>query len=289
MIYKTYLEKAELNHKILFNGKNTTLEKVLTSNKDYFNKKPFSLLGINPSTKIEKGTTININTAILYLAPDTMVTNKTICPNAKRNGCSNDCLASSGRLGMINGQLAQIRRTLYYLYHNEAFMIQLQNEIDKGYKKYKDTFAVRLNGTSDLNFSKLIANNPSITFYDYSKLRNMIIKNKNKNHHYTFSGSMYSDYSRNELKKAIEGGLNIAIAFNTKETKLDTLQIPKNKLEDFDKTDVRFKDKKGAIGYLKRKGSSIKTRAKENKIDNHFFVTQSNIKEFNKIIEKGVN
>ena len=282
-IYKTYLDKADLDHKLLFNGSIKTLGYVLKTNKEYFSKKPYQLLGINPSTKIEKGQKINVNTAILYLAPDTTVTNKTICPNASRNGCSNDCLASSGRLGMINGQLAQIRRTLYYLYHNESFMIQLQNEIDKYHKKYGDTLAVRLNGTSDLNWAEFIANNPKIQFYDYTKLRNMILKNKNKNHHYTFSGSMYSDYSRKELKKAVNSGLNIALAFNTKGTKKDTLRIPKKlfnkKLVDFDVTDVRFKDKKGSIGYLKRKGSNVNDRLIDNKKVNNFFITESNIKE----------
>ena len=282
-IYKTYLDKADLDHKLLFNGSIKTLGYVLKTNKEYFSKKPYQLLGINPSTKIEKGQKINVNTAILYLAPDTTVTNKTICPNASRNGCSNDCLASSGRLGMINGQLAQIRRTLYYLYHNESFMIQLQNEIDKYHKKYGDTLAVRLNGTSDLNWAEFIANNPKIQFYDYSKLRNMILKNKNKNHHYTFSGSMYSDYSRKELTKAVNSGLNIALAFNTKGTKKVTLRIPKKlfnkKLVDFDVTDVRFKDKKGSIGYLKRKGSNVNDRLIDNKKVNNFFITESNIKE----------
>ena len=283
MIYKTYLDKASLDHKLLFNGSIKTLGYILKTNKEYFSKKPYQLLGINPSTKIEKGKKINVNTAILYLAPDTTVTDKTICPNASRNGCSKDCLATSGRLGMLNGQLAQIRRTLYYLYHNEAFMIQLQNEIDKYHKKYGDSLAVRLNGTSDLNFSKLIARNPGIQFYGYSKLRNMIVKNKNKNHHYTFSGSMYSDYSRKELKKAVNDGLNIALAFNTKGTKKDTLRIPKKlfnkKLIDFDITDVRFKDKKGSIGFLKRKGSHVNERLIDNKKVNNFFITESNIKE----------
>ena len=282
-IYKTYLDKADLDHKLLFNGSIKTLGYILKTNKEYFSKKPYQLLGINASTKIEKGQKINVNTAILYLAPDTTVTNKTICPNASRNGCSNDCLASSGRLGMINGQLAQIRRTLYYLYHNESFMIQLQNEIDKYHKKYGDTLAVRLNGTSDLNWAEFIANNPKIQFYDYSKHRNMIVKNKNKNHHYTFSGSMYSDYSRKELTKAVNSGLNIALAFNTKGTKKDTLRIPKKlfnkKLVDFDVTDVRFKDKKGSIGYLKRKGSNVNDRLIDNKKVNNFFITESNIKE----------
>ena len=110
-----------------------------------------------------------------------------------------------------------------------------------------------------------------------------IIKNKNKNHHYTFSGSMFSKYSRGELKQAIDAGLNVALAFNTANTKKDTLKIPAklfNKtLVNFDETDVRFKDKAGSIGYLKRKGSNINQRLEANKEINNFFVTEANIKE----------
>jgi len=212
-----------------------------------------------------------------------MVASKTICPNAIRNGCHVDCLVSSGMMGMKTQQLAMISRTLYYLNFREDFLAMLRVEITKGFNKYGDNFAVRLNGTSDINWKDIVNEFPHITFYDYSKLRNMVVKNTNKNHHYTFSGSMYSQYSRKELRLAIDAGLNVAIAFNTKESKKDTLKIPDklfNKpLVSFDDTDVRFKDKAGSIGYLKRKGSNINQRLQDNKEINNFFVTEANIKE----------
>jgi len=184
---------------------------------------------------------------------------------------------------MKTQQLAMISRTLFYLNFKEEFFTMLREEINKHYKKYNDSFAVRLNGTSDINWQAIVNEFPKVQFYDYTKNKNMMIKNKNKNHHYTFSGSMYSDYSRKELTQAIKSGLNVAIAFNTKETKKDTLKIPKNlfnrQLVSFDNTDVRFKDKDGSIGYLKRKGSNIKQRQEANKETNNFFVTEANIKE----------
>lgn len=282
-MYKTYLEKSDLSKEILFNGENKTLGWILKTHKDYFNKPPNFLLGINSSSKIIKGKKLNIFTGVLYLASHTMVASKTICPNAIRNGCHVDCLVSSGMLGMRTQQLAMISRTLYYLNFREDFLAMLRVEITKGFNKYGDNFAVRLNGTSDINWKDIVNEFPHITFYDYSKLRNMVVKNTNKNHHYTFSGSMYSQYSRKELRLAIDAGLNVAIAFNTKESKKDTLKIPKklfNKtLVNFDDTDVRFKDKKGSIGYLKRKGSNINQRLQDNKEINNFFVTEANIKE----------
>jgi hypothetical protein len=282
MIYKTYIEKSDLKKEILFNGKIKNLGWILKTHKDYFNKPPNFLLGINSSSKIIKGKKLNIHTGVLYLASHTMVASKTLCPNAIRNGCHVDCLVSSGMLGMKAQQIAMISRTLYYLNFKKEFMAQLRLEINKGYKKYGNSFAVRLNGTSDINWKDIVNEFPNVQFYDYTKNKNMMIKNKNKNHHYTFSGSMFSDYSRGQLKQAINEGLNIAIAFNTKESKKDTLKIPKqlfnNKpLVSFDDTDVRFKDKRGSVGYLKRKGSNIQQRLNDNKQFNNFFVTESNI------------
>jgi hypothetical protein len=282
MIYKTYIEKSDLKKVILFNGKDKTLGWILKTHKDYFNKPPNFLLGINSSSKIIKGKKLNIHTGVLYLASHTMVASKTICPNAIRNGCHVDCLVSSGMMSMKAQQIAMISRTLYYINFRKEFLDQLRLEITEGYKKYGANFAVRLNGTSDINWKDIVNEFPNVQFYDYTKIKNMMIKNKNKNHHYTFSGSMFSQYSRKELKQAIDEGLNIAIAFNTKESKKDTLRIPKklfnNKpLVSFDDTDVRFKDKQGSIGYLKRKGSNIKQRLNDNKQFNNFFVTESNI------------
>ena len=107
------------------------------------------------------------------------------------------------------------------------------------------------------------------------------MKNKNKNHHFTFSGSMFSDYTISELKQAVKDKLNIALAFNTAHSKDDELKIPdklfNKKLVSFDDTDVRFKDEKSSIGFLSRKGSSIKIRKAENKEKNNFFVTSANL------------
>ena len=281
MLYEHYKKHAELNHSIYFDGKNTTLGQVLDDHKDYFNKPPSYLLGIDSSYKVAKGKKLKVVTAIQYLAPDRMVTSNTLCPNAERNGCSDACLKDSGRLGMMNSQRAMISRTLFYLYMNDNYYRQLRYEIDKAYMTYGNDLAVRLNGTSDINYNDLVKDYPHIQFYDYTKNRNMLMKNKNKNHHYTFSGSMFSDYSIKELKQAVKDKLNIALAFNTANSKQDTLQIPHKlfgvELVSFDETDARFKDDQGSIGYLTRKGSSIKVRKQDDQEINNFFITSSNL------------
>ena len=287
MLYEHYKKNAELKHKIHFNGKDTTLGQILDEHKDYFNKPPSYLLGIDSSSKVSKGKKLKVVTAIQYLAPDKMITSKTLCPNAKRNGCADACLKDSGRLGMINSQRAMINRTLFYLYMTDNYYRQLRYEIDKAYMTYGNELAVRLNGTSDINYKDLVKDYPHIQFYDYTKNRNMLMKNKNKNHHYTFSGSMFSDYSIKELKKAVKDKLNIALAFNTANTKHDKLKIPSKlfgiDLVSFDDTDARFKDNDGAIGYLSRKGSSIKLRQLEDTEQDNFFVTSSNLERIQAI------
>ena len=281
MLYKHYKKHAELNHSIYFDGKNTTLGQVLDDHKEYFNKPPSYLLGIDSSYKVAKGKKLKVVTAIQYLPSDKMISSNTFCSNADRNGCAKDCLKDSGRLGMMSSQRAMISRGLFYLYMNDSYERQLRYELDKAYMTYGNDLAVRLNGTSDINYKDIIKDYPHIQFYDYTKNRNMMMKNKNKNHHYTFSGSMFSDYSIKELKQAVKDKLNIALAFNTANSKQDKLKIPSKlfgvELVSFDETDARFKDDQGSIGYLTRKGSSIKVRQQDDKEINNFFVTSSNL------------
>jgi hypothetical protein len=281
MLYEHYKKHAELNHSIYFDGKNTTLGQVLDDHKEYFNKPPSYLLGIDSSYKVAKGKKLKVVTAIQYLPADKMISSNTFCSNADRNGCAKDCLKDSGRLGMMSSQRAMISRGLFYLYMNASYERQLRYELDKAYMTYGDDLAVRLNGTSDINYKDIIKDYPHIQFYDYTKNRNMMMKNKNKNHHYTFSGSMFSDYSIKELKQAVKDKLNIALAFNTANSKQDKLKIPSKlfgvELVSFDETDARFKDDQGSIGYLTRKGSSIKVRQQDDQEINNFFVTSSNL------------
>jgi len=81
--------------------------------------------------------------------------------------------------------------------------------------------------------------------------------------------------------------LNIALAFNTANTKQDKLKIPSKlfgvDLVSFDETDARFKDKEGAIGYLSRKGSSVKLRQLEDTEQDNFFVTSANLERIQAI------
>ena len=251
---------------------------------EYLNK-PMKILGT--SIKVLKGAD-KFNTYIVYLQPANKVAFKTLCVGAEASGCKIECLIHSGQLGMTIGQDATTKKTILYLLRNDWFNQQLLSEIDKAERKAKRDgipALFRLNGTSDIDFSYLIAQRPDSMFYDYTKILNRLRKNTLNNYDLTFSGSMYTKQSKNALRKAVQRKHRIAVAFNSKNLADDEIKIPSNILS-FDDTDLRHLDLK-VVGSLKRKGSNKARRAIDNKINESFFITATNIDEFNNII-KGV-
>jgi len=249
---------------------------------EYLNK-PMKLFG--SSQKVEKGSD-KFTTYILYLAPADLVSSRTLCSGAVSSGCYGPCLYQSGQLGMTTGTNAMFKRTILMLLRPEWFETALLSEIDKAENKAKrDNIPAlfRLNGTSDIDFSYILKQRPHSMAYDYTKVLSRIRKNTLPNYDLTFSGSMYSEQSKNALRKAVQRKHRIAISFNTKESKKDTFSIPTH-LKSFDDTDLRHLDANGTIGALKRKGSSIAERIIENSKKDSFFVTQSNLDQFNDII-----
>jgi hypothetical protein len=247
-------------------------------NFDYLNK-PMTILGTNE--KVEKGSD-KFNTYILHLAPHNLISVNTLCASAEASGCAADCLAFSGRLAMKNGANAMFKRTVLMLLRPEWFESKLLSEIDKAEAKAKrDNIPplFRLNGTSDLDWSHIFKARPESKAYDYTKVLSRIRKNNLPNYDLTFSASMYSQQSRSAFKKAVERKHRIAVAFNTKESKLDKFTIPSG-FKSFDDTDLRHLDDQ-VIGVLKRKGSNISERLMENRKRESFFVTESNLEEFN--------
>ena len=168
------------------------------------------------------------------------------------------------------------------------FSSTLLSEIDKAERKALKTgipALFRLNGTSDIDFSEIIAQRPDSMFYDYTKILSRVRKNSLSNYDLTFSGSMYSPQSKAALRKAVASKHRIAMAYNTKGLADDGLQI-NHSLKSFDTTDLRHLDS-NVVGTLTRKGSNKKERAKDNLKSNSFFVTSANVAEFNDIIAIG--
>lgn len=149
------------------------------------------LLSKTPDAKTKKSLKENYTTFILYLDPRM----KNICQWASP-GCKEGCLFTAGRGIMKNVMSARRRKTEWYLQNPIGFCAQLHNELNdirKWSRRTGKRFCVRLNGTSDLDFTSLIQTHDDIQFYDYTKdITKYLVTLKNpdlQNYHLTFSRS----------------------------------------------------------------------------------------------------
>lgn len=209
--------------------------------------------------KTVKGEKFGILTGILYLAP-AKLSGFEVCPK-RSEGCTASCLYSAGMGAFSNVQKARIQKTLFYFGDRPKFLELIKEDIKKLQKQAKkdgQRLAIRLNGTSDLNWMQhdIFSSFPDVQFYDYTKVFNRLTKEIPSNYHLTFSKSENND---SECIQALELGFNVAVVFDTK--KGDALPASWNgfPVYDGDDTDTRFLDPKG--GYvigLRAKGQAKK-------------------------------
>lgn len=210
-----------------------------------------------------------IETFIMYLSPykqNSKAVN--ICPKA--NNCIHSCLNSAGRGAFNSIQAARQAKTELYINDRETFIIKLYNELKSAYGKaikQNKNIAIRLNGTSDLDFIAIIKNRlnvdvldlfgttidsekPGLIFYDYTKILGKVEKYKGSKYTLTFS----YDSNPEESKKALKLGVNVAAVFR-KNLPNKYLNIP---VIDGDKTDIEMLEYKGKILGLSAKGKAKK-------------------------------
>jgi hypothetical protein len=233
------------------------------------------LLAVNSDAKTSKGQKLGYFTGIMYLSPHKMANGQTnVCGHATPN-CIYACLNSSGRGAFSNVQDARIKKTLEYLEDPKKFMVNIYKEIVKLQKKYGNSLAIRLNGTSDLPFenikveledryySNIFEAFPNVQFYDYTKNPRRVLTNTIGNYYLTFSRAetkLNIEYSRNVLNE----GKNVAMVFSKElhEQLVKMGKIVYNNREvnviDGDETDLRFLDMPNSIVALKAKGKAIK-------------------------------
>lgn len=228
-----------------------------------FNKKqaqeinpiPYTYL-LGKSTKIDKSDKYtDYENFIMYLSPyNTSGVN--ICPNASA-GCAAACLNTAGRGKFAMTQKARLNRTLHYLSDRVGFLQRLRAEILYHATLHKN-IAIRLNGTSDLNFNPFIREMhklvPHVVFYDYTKNITQAVKALAiSNYHVTFSRSETNEV---DCLKALSAGINVAVVFRDK--------LPKTwngfDVFDGDITDARFLDASGVVIGLSAKGKGKKDK-----------------------------
>lgn len=215
------------------------------------------LIGRNHAAKTEGSTTKGYVVGMLYLEPSAK-----LCPYSKIAGCMESCLKSAGRMHMSSAQKARAERTRMLENDPDLFRAVLVAEITalvhyaerKGMKP-----AVRLNGTSDINWAKFFPElfnwfSYSVQFYDYTKSPQYLkdaqrVPNLHVSASYSAANPNYAD----RITKAAEDfGANLVVVFSGK--------LPQSfhgkPVVDGDEYDMRFLDPNGVVVGLKAKGEA---------------------------------
>ena len=212
-------------------------------------KKLFTL----SSAKLDKSQNDEWLNAVLYLEPS--VDFKVMC-KASSVACRASCLTNSGMMRMPAQTNARIERTKFFLTDQDGFIAQLSHEIDNLFKKATKKgrkLALRLNGTSDLDWAEIYNKYPEVQFYEYTKRPDIVKRAKGiTNLHITFSRTEKTKEST--IKRVIANGTNVAVVFDDK--KEQPLTFMGIKVVDGDKHDRRFEDTEGKIVGLKLKGTN---------------------------------
>ena len=213
------------------------------------------------NTKTLKGEKFGYRTYILHLAPSNL-SGKNTCAGAS-NGCAAACLNTSGLGCTQSVQTARINRTKFFHGDQEAFMLKLADEIQRGIKSARNAGkipAFRLNGTSDIVWEKIrfgpenqtiFEMFPDVEFYDYTKIAGRKAK-PDENYSLTFSRS---ENNEKAVAKAMNRGQNVAVVFG--EELPETWRGPNGEswdVLDGDESDLRFLDPPRSVVGLKAKG-----------------------------------
>ena len=205
------------------------------------------------NTKIAKN---SIESFIMHLSPHKQNSfGKNVCGHASL-GCATACLHTAGRGAFSNVQNARVKKTDLFISDNRLFLRKLHKELLNANKR---PVAMRLNGTSDLDFIGLLRAKlgvdvlnelTNIQFYDYTKNLKRAMKYLGTNYHLTFSRS---EDNEAECLQYLQAGGNVAVVFK---------QLPKTwhgyEVIDGDENDMRYTDKKGVVIGLVAKGKAKK-------------------------------
>lgn len=216
------------------------------------------------SAKTVKGEKLGFLTAIVYLVPD-----DTICSMAKLAGCMNPCLATAGRGAFLKIQKQRQAKTDFFKADQQAFMLSVAADIwtlERTAAKRGMTPLVRLNGTSDICYENIAANQvgmnifqmfPEVQFYDYTKHPSRNIAGKTPGNYdltYSFSGITPIKITRKGM--ANPDNARVAVVFHKRSDIPETFQsMP---VVDGDDTDVRHIEPTGVVVALYSKGRGKK-------------------------------
>lgn len=216
------------------------------------------------SPKLAKSAGDDWLTAILYLAG---AADRRLCPCAT-DGCRAICLiTNSGRGVMSPVRLARQAKTDLLFNNPTGFDYQLSKDINALRAKAKRLGkrpAIRLNGGSDLDWSRFYETYQDVIFWEYTKRPDMAIKLSRayQNVHMTYSDNENTtDKIRGQM---LASGINIAMVFDVWSRHGGALPetVGNVPVIDGDVSDLRFLDPKGVIVGLRLKSAKKPTNTK---------------------------
>lgn len=198
---------------------------------------------------------------VLHLAP-AKLSGKEVCPG-RSPGCTAGCLNTAGMGAFDTSQRARIARTRYYFADKPAFMIQLAGEISRARRRARRDgvkLAIRLNGTSDLDWEGIIRMFPDVQFYDYTK----VWERMDAWMSYTRPPNEYLVWSLSEREDSTQRAMDVLRCGHSVAAVADARVLPSwmsgETLVDGDEHDLRFLDRGPCVVLLRPKG-----RAKRDK------------------------
>lgn len=225
-----------------------------------------TLLSISADPKTVKGEKKGVRTAICYMAPGNN-SGVNLCPMSRLAGCATSCLYLSGRGGMSTTQNARINRAKLFNTNRPKFMQQLITEITafvKSAAKAGFIPAVRLNGTTDIQWENIYIGNtkntifsmfPDVQFYDYTKLVRRFTFILPANYYLVLSYSRANERYHQMCIDVITNHPDVNLAVVADE--LPDTFLGRSVI-DGDESDLRFMDPTGVIVRLKAKGPARK-------------------------------
>lgn len=196
-----------------------------------------------------------VETSGLSLAPAYQAAGFNTCPNSA--SCKGECLGkTSGGYWTYGGasdlnamkgpRLKGLQRLMAMVHDPEAFAVKLSDEVQSKKREAErngNHFAVRPNVISDIHprvYKSLFEAHPDVSFFDYTKNATKPIA---PNHHLTYSSTGLSQpegINGNEhgvknphqnwhnMRKRLDEGQNVAMAFTIKQNKDKTAPLPEH-------------------------------------------------------------
>jgi hypothetical protein len=225
---------------------------------------PKSIKLLGSSTKIDRGLSVSVLSAVVYMAPDREAfaadDPRSLCPWATAQ-CSGCCIGThTGRMIMSPLRNARLWKTALLLGARGLFRDLLQLEaaaLQRKAERLGMVAAVRVDGSTDTGEGiKLAAALPTLQTYDYTKSPQRALRHARgelpSNYHVTFS---HSGENSSDCGEVLAAGGTVAVVFDADPRSHEPIPsaLWGRAVIDGDEHDARFLDPRGVVVGLRFK------------------------------------